>query len=196
MRDEVMDSQPMQWRAVIDGLSAPLPAGVMVEYQKHMTHHMVVDLDETWLLGLHHAFLVRDPFDTVASYVQKRGQVNVGDLGLPRQVEIYEHVCAVTGQTPPVVDTRDVLCAPQETLRGLCRQLGIEFSEKMLAWSPGLRDSDGVWASHWYNAVAKSTGFGVYPSHREVLPRSHQAVVDSCRKYYEYFLERKSVFSN
>jgi len=41
MRDEVLRSQPTRWRAVIDALTAPLPAGVTVEYQKQMTHHMV-----------------------------------------------------------------------------------------------------------------------------------------------------------
>ncbi|MCZ6643921.1 MAG: HAD family hydrolase [Gammaproteobacteria bacterium] len=194
MRNEVMMSQPTEWRVVIDALTAPLPPGVTIEYQKHMTHHMVVDLDESWLRGLTHAFLVRDPVDMVASYVQKRGEVTVADLGLPRQVEVYESVCRATGQTPPVVDARDVLQAPETVLRGLCKQLGIEFSNKMLAWPPGLRKSDGVWASHWYNAVARSTGFGSYPSHSGDLPPPYQTVVDSCREYYEYFLERKSVY--
>ncbi len=196
MRDEVLRSQPTDWRAVIETLTAPLPAGVTVEYQKQMTHHMVVALDETWLRSLTHAFLVRDPVDMVASYVQKRGQVSVDDLGLPRQVEVYKFVCRATGQTPPVLDARDVLHAPETALRGLCGQLGIGFSKKMLAWPPGLRESDGVWASHWYNAVAKSTGFGVYKSHSDDLPRAYKKVVESCREYYEYFLERKSVYSD
>lgn len=196
MRDQVLRSQPTRWRAVIDALTAPLPAGVTVEYQKQMTHHMVVDLDETWLRGVTHAFLVRDPYDMVASYVQKRSQVTVDDLGLPRQVEVYESVCRATGQTPPIVDARDVLHAPETVLRGLCTQLGIEFSNKMLAWPPGLRESDGVWASHWYNAVLKSTGFEVYTSHGGDLPPPYQRVVDSSREYYEYFLERKSVYSD
>jgi hypothetical protein len=30
----------------------------------------------------------------------------------------------------------------------------------MLSWPPGPRDSDGVWAKHWYGAVEGSTGFG------------------------------------
>ncbi|MCZ6618815.1 MAG: HAD family hydrolase [Gammaproteobacteria bacterium] len=196
MRDEILRSQPTDWAAVIEALTAPLPTGVSVEYQKQMTHHMVVDPDETWLRGLRHAFLVRDPVDMVASYVQKRGQVSVADLGLRRQVEVYEFVCAATGQTPPVLDARDLLLAPEKTLRGLCGQLGIGFSKKMLAWPRGLRESDGVWASHWYNAVARSTGFGVYTSHGDDLPRDCQTVVDSCRGYYEYFLERKSVYQD
>jgi hypothetical protein len=30
----------------------------------------------------------------------------------------------------------------------------------MLSWQPGPRDTDGVWAAHWYDAVNRSTGFG------------------------------------
>ena len=196
MRDEVLGSQPTDWHAVVETLTAPIPVSATIEYQKHMTQHMVADLDETWLQGLTHAFLVRNPVDMVASYVKKRSQVSIADLGLPRQVEVYKFVCAATGQKPPVLDARDVLQVPETMLRGLCQQLGIGFSEKMLAWPPGLRDSDGVWASHWYNAVAKSTGFEVYTSHNDNLPRAYQTVVDSCREHYEYFLERKSVFSD
>jgi hypothetical protein len=29
----------------------------------------------------------------------------------------------------------------------------------MLAWLPGPRATDGIWASHWYDAVNRSTGF-------------------------------------
>ena len=41
----------------------------------------------------------------------------------------------------------------------LCAALEIPFSEAMLSWPPGPRDSDGIWASHWYDAVNRSTGF-------------------------------------
>jgi hypothetical protein len=29
----------------------------------------------------------------------------------------------------------------------------------MLTWPPGPRATDGIWASHWYDAVHRSTGF-------------------------------------
>ena len=55
----------------------------------------------------------------------------------------------------------------------------------MLVWVPGLRDTDGIWASHWYDAVAASTGFAA-PDERPVnLTRQEQAVADACRADYE-----------
>jgi hypothetical protein len=29
----------------------------------------------------------------------------------------------------------------------------------MLSWPSGPRPTDGIWASHWYDAVNRSTGF-------------------------------------
>ena len=38
----------------------------------------------------------------------------------------------------------------------------IEFTDAMLSWPPGPRDTDGVWAKHWYAAVLKTTTFQPY----------------------------------
>jgi hypothetical protein len=191
MREAVLASQPRDWSAVVAQLTAPLPEGVRVQYQKHMTHHMVVPLDTAWLRSARHAFLIRDPAEMVASYAQKRGQVAVDDLGMPKQVEIYHAVCTATGQQPPVIDAGDVLRNPQGMLRKLCDALEIPFSADMLSWPPGLRHSDGVWAAHWYNAVAESTGFAPYVTRKVTLPEPLRAVAEACRPHYEFLGARK-----
>jgi hypothetical protein len=38
---------------------------------------------------------------------------------------------------------------PEGYLRALCEWLGIPFSDRMLHWPKGPRDSDGIWAPHW-----------------------------------------------
>ena len=58
-----------------------------------------------------------------------------------------------------MIDAADFLRDPEAHLRWLCDWLGIAFTDRMLHWPEGLRDSDGVWAPHWYDAVARSTGF-------------------------------------
>lgn len=40
---------------------APLPAGTSVYYHKHMTHHLLPEIDRAAFTGLMHAFLIRDP---------------------------------------------------------------------------------------------------------------------------------------
>lgn len=193
MQEAVLASQPTQWSAVTAALRAPLPAGVTVQYQKHMTHHMLEDPDPQWIAEVQHGFLVRNPADMVASYVNKRGSVTVEDLGLPRQVALYQTIAERTGQRPPIIEASEVLQNPELALRQLCDRFGIAFTPHMLNWPTGLRDSDGVWASHWYNAVAASTGFGAYSTHSDPLPSAYQRVVDDCQRHYAFFLERKSV---
>ncbi len=61
-----------------------------------------------------------------------------------------------------VFDSKDVLKNPKNILEQICELFEINFSEQMLHWPKGRRDSDGVWADHWYKAVDQSTGFQPY----------------------------------
>ena len=39
-----------------------------IQYQKHMTHHMLEGVDLRWTQHLQHCFLIRDPREIVNSY--------------------------------------------------------------------------------------------------------------------------------
>src|SRR3954447_26792125 len=154
-RDEVLTSQPTAPDVALAALLAPLPEGIRVQYVKHMTHHLDLDADLSWTVGLRNVLLIRDPREVVASYVRSREACEPDDIGLLQQVRLLDVLPADT----PVIDASDFLRDPELHLRWLCDWLGIEFTDRMLHWPPGLRDSDGVWAPHWYDAVARSTGF-------------------------------------
>jgi len=59
---------------------------------------------------------------------------------------------------------------PEAMLRQLCDRLGVAFMPAMLSWPAGPRDTDGVWAKHWYDAVWRSTGFQPHRSKRVEVP--------------------------
>ncbi len=160
MREEVMRSQPTDWRAVAAALAGPVPGGKPVWYQKHMTHHMLPAIGRDWMRACRHAFLIRHPARVLASYAAKRQSVEFADIGFAEQAALFDAAAALAGKAPPVVDADALLADPPRVLAGLCAALDIPFSEAMLAWPPGLRETDGVWASHWYDAVVRSTGFG------------------------------------
>src|SRR5262245_63580830 len=46
---EVLASQPNDWREVVNALLGPVPHGKPVWYQKHMTHHMLPEIERGWL---------------------------------------------------------------------------------------------------------------------------------------------------
>ena len=128
-RDEIIASMPDGWREVLTALTAgPLGGGASVFYQKHMTHHLLPEVDRGALAGLTHAFLIRDPRRLLASYARVRSAPVLADLGLAQQAEIF---AAFGG---PVIDSADILRQPRVALEALCDALGIDFDPAMLSW--------------------------------------------------------------
>jgi hypothetical protein len=184
MREEVLASQPADWRKVAAGLAREAPTPVV--YEKHMTHHMLPGFGLEWMGERRNACLIRDPARVVASYVKSRAEVTLADIGVVRQHELFEREADRLGEAPPVVEGADVLADPRGTLGALCDALGIGFDAAMLAWPAGPRDSDGVWAPAWYAAVERSTGFGP-PEAAEppALSDRLRRISDEARPHYE-----------
>lgn len=183
--DEVIARHEPDWERVVAGLTGPVPHGRSIYYQKHMAHHWLPHLRGDWVLELQNAFLLRHPAEMLPSLAAKMGQPTLRDTGLPQQLEIFEFVWNRTGVVPPVLDAEDVLKDPRGVLASFCGFIGVPFSERMLAWPPGRRETDGVWAKYWYEAVERSTGFEVYrPRDRRVTPELEPLLAE-CMPYYE-----------
>jgi hypothetical protein len=178
-REEVIASQPTDWRVVLDQLTgAPLPPGVGISYAKHMTHHLLPEVDRAAFGPLRHAHLIREPRELLASYARVRAEPSLADLGISQQAEIFESFGG------PVVDSRDLLADPEGILRALCRALDVPFDEAMLAWPAGPRASDGVWAPYWYDRVHASTGFAAYAPSAGPLPTRLEPLAARCLPYF------------
>jgi len=191
MADDVMASMDCDWRGVARSMTGPNPAGTPIWYQKHMAHHMVGPIAHHDLPGLRHAFLIRDPARVVASYAAKRVAVRPDHLGADKQVEFFDREADRLGNTPPVIDSADVLRDPAAMLQKLCAALGIAWDPAMLSWQAGLHPTDGVWGTHWYDAVAASTGFGAPDKPQPELTRDERAVADACRADYDHLAQHK-----
>jgi hypothetical protein len=188
-REDVLRAQPSDTGAVVAGLTAPLPDRADVQYVKHMTHHLFDDDDLSWTVASYsNVLLIRTPDEVVASYLRARESCEPEDVGLLQQLRLLD----VLGD-PPVIDAADFLRDPGAYLRWLCEWLGLEFTDRMLSWPPGPRDSDGVWARHWYDAVWSSTGFEPYRPREVSLDAPGQAVADACRPAYERLHDRRLV---
>jgi len=178
-RHTIIASQPTDWRVVLTQLtSGPLPAGIAVSYAKHMTHHLLPEVDRAALAPLRHAHLIRDPRELLASYARVRAEPTLADLGLSQQAEIFETFGG------PVVDSRDLLADPEGMLRALCRALDVPFDDRMLSWPAGPRASDGVWAPYWYDSVYASTGFAPYRPPADPLPARLEPLAEACLPYF------------
>lgn len=184
-REEIIAAGDPEWQSVAATLTGPIPVGRDVFYQKHMTHHMLPHMDTGWFKLVNHTFLIRDPREVLLSYVKSRPTVTAEDIGVPQQMVLFEKVRALLGDDPIVIDSGDFLMDPEANLRAWCARLRIGFTDRMLHWPAGPRDTDGVWAPHWYDAVLKSTGFEPWRERDHTVPAEHRAIVDACMPLYE-----------
>jgi len=143
------------------------------------------EVDREWLGAVTNCFLIREAREVIASYVKKRENPALQDLGFVQQAEIFDFVRVRTSSIPPIVDAKDVLKNPERMLRLLCEAVGVEFSESMLSWPPGMRETDGVWAKHWYGEVAKTTSFQPYRPRHAKVPAHLHIIHERCRECYE-----------
>jgi hypothetical protein len=154
--DEIVATGPSDPAAAI-AICVSAPTAAAISYQKHMAHHLLPGTERGWLSELRNCLLLRDPRRVLSSYTQVRETVTLADIGVPQQAELVAH-CEL------VVDSDDFLTDPRRYQIEICRRLGVAFDDSMLAWPPGPRASDGVWAKHWYATVESSTGFGPPPT--------------------------------
>jgi hypothetical protein len=191
LKDEVMASQPNDWQSVVQTLQGDAPGGHPLWYQKHMTHHLLAHIDRAWMKEVRHCFLIRDPKEVLASYARSRAEVTLEDLGFEAQAEIFDWVTNTLGQPALVLDSSDILKSPAQMLEKLCMALEIPYSQEMLRWEPGLRESDGVWAPHWYHSVVDSRGFAPYRERFPEYPGALAPIAEAARAYYEPLYEKR-----
>ncbi|HXU32046.1 MAG TPA: HAD family hydrolase [Thermoanaerobaculia bacterium] len=196
-RDEVIAHHESDWRKVVAWLGGPVPEGKSLWYQKHMAHHLLPEIDrgdlrgEGWLSQLENCFLIREPREMLASLAKVTPFPSIEDTGLPQQVELFDQIRARRGTPPPVIDARDVLVDPRRTLSALCARVEIDFEESMLAWAPGRRATDGIWAEHWYAEVERSTGFATYRPKGDDLPERLEPLAAQCSRLYDRLAEHR-----
>ena len=188
--DEVMAGGETDWRNVVDQVTGSVPNGKKILFQKQMTHHLLPEVDRQWLNAVTNCFLIRDPAEVITSYIKKNDvDLALEDLGFVQQAEIFDWVSQNTKQEAPVIDARDVQENPRRMLEMLCDATGVDFDQAMLSWPPGLRETDGVWATHWYSEVARSTSFQPYRPKNEPVPERMREIHERCRECYEKLYE-------
>lgn len=191
MAEETIADMDCDWNSVLATQSGEAPGGAAIWYQKHMPHHMVGPVSIQDMPDHRHAFLIRAPERVVASYRKKNELRRPEMLGFAQIRRYFDLERKRTGQTPPVVDSDDILRDPAGVLSSLCAALGIDWDESMLSWTAGPHPEDGVWGEHWYDRVNASTSFAGSPGERPVLAGEYAAVAEACRNDYEALAQHR-----
>ena len=190
-RDEIIQNGETDQSVVSKGLISDIDDSCSIYFQKHMTHHMIPSVGRDWMKDVVNCFLIRNPKDMILSYTKVNSNLSMHLLGLEDQYELFEYVTKINGRAPTVVDSKDILLDPRETLRLLCEKIGVVFSEEMLSWSKGVRDTDGIWAKYWYYNVINSTGFNIYRQKDDDVPSKYLGLYDECIKIYDELAKYK-----
>ncbi|XP_071959460.1 uncharacterized protein [Antedon mediterranea] len=104
--------------------------------------------------GFTHVFLIRDPIviATKAMALQNKftdvgntAKTTIEDYlsGSPYTdlYKLMEHIKTVLGQSPMVIDTKDLIEDSEAVMRKFCTKVGLEFTENLLHWKPGVGDN-------------------------------------------------------
>ena len=189
--NQVLESQSSDWKTVVAQLSEErFKPETKIQYQKQMSHHMVEGFDAQWFSSLNNIFLIRHPEKVLASYAKKRQDVTANDLGYETLYRLYDQVSSAADGAL-IIDSDDVLNHPEKILTAVCKHLDIPFYSQMLCWPVGSRDTDGVWAKHWYNNVKKSTGFQIQKDREIRLSSEQQKIVNQCLPFFQRLYERR-----
>ena len=181
-REEVMASMQNDATEVIRDVILGL-CRKPVLFMKQMAHHLV-EIDRSFMRETHNILLVRDPKEMLPSLTKVIGIPQLKDTGYKLQTELLLELRKF-GQSPPILDARELLLTPKDVLTTLCSRLGLPFEESMLSWKRGGHSSDGVWAPYWYHNVHQSDGFAPYQPKNEPFPEELNSVLSECLPYYE-----------
>lgn len=186
-RDDIMPAMNCDGSAVMRELLTETDNSSDVLFMKQMAHHLV-NIDDGFLQQTRNIFLIRDPKEMLPSLTIQLPLARLSDTGLKMQWQLFE-MLQDNGQSPAIVDSRELLLDPPGVLRALCDNLEIEYTDKMLTWRAGPREEDGVWAPYWYHAIHKSTGFSSYVAKGD-FPDHLRALLAECSPWYEKLYKR------
>ena len=184
-REDVIRAGELDFEKISHDLVNDINGKCSIYYQKHITHHLLNSIDRKWMKSVTNCFLIRDPKDMIISYSRVHPDLNMHLLGLEEQSEIFEYVLNMTGEIPPIIDSKDIQMNPRVVLSKFCERVGVSFSEEMLSWPRGARVTDGNWGKYWYKNVMNSTGFNEYKPKTEDVPERYEELYLKCYSLYE-----------
>ncbi len=183
MRDRVLEATENDPETIGRRCADPVPDGKAHLYMKHMSFHMLSEFPLGWADDCINVHLIRHPARVVASYVAKRENPTMVDIGFEAQLDIFNRLPG------PVIDSADVRRDPEHALRKLCEAIKLEFDPAILSWPAGPKPFDGVWAPHWYGSVHGSTGFATAEGPLPQLQGSLAELVEDAMPYYRRLSE-------
>lgn len=212
-RQQIIDNFETDYKQVIEKMIGDLPEEYTFSFQRHIARTALPQFGRNWLQFLNNFFLIRHPKEIILSWqeVQKRfgrfEEITSQDIGIDVLYSLFSDVKSITGNVPLVIKSTDLAKNPRQVLEFLCNHFEIPFSEKMLTWEQGLKNSKFLpdtlspttsqdWSKNWYSFIANSTGFTPYKEKQIELPNELIPLLELCLPFYEKLLAHAINFDN
>lgn len=129
-------------------------------FSKDFPHYIEDYWTDEFLDHFTHSFLIRDAAKVVTSVQKRWPDVHLKELAFVEQRELFDRLADKTGEAPPVIDSDDLLRAPERVVGAYCRAVGIPFVKDALTWEQGADTGDYSWydGGSWHDKLKGSTG--------------------------------------
>ena len=160
---------------------------VFVKDFAHYAQHL---WNSDFLSRFKHSFLIRDPAKVVSSMYRHWPEFLEQEIGFAEQRDLFDRLCDRDGDTPPVIDSDDLLEDPAAMIKAYCAATQIEFIEDALTWEPGDR-SEVSWydGGSWHENLRNSSGLQPQPRRQARIaedPPWIRAIHDSVLPHYRH----------
>ena len=199
-------------KKVIEKITGKLPDGKLFSFQKMITGDYRSEFGIDWAKKLTNFFLIRHPQEIILSFdiAQKKSgitePITQQDIGMKTLYQLFQQIEAMTGQTPLVINSDDIVKNPAAALQWLCKNLEVEFDRKMLTWKANLEDTNLKYAhlyaansaesisEPWYETLRSTQTFLPYEKKEINLPDRLKPLLDESIPYYEKLLQHCQIF--
>lgn len=181
LANEIINKYETNLDKIIDLVTAEKD---FIYFQKHMSHHIIKKIPINWITKGINCFLIRHPKEVLLSYIQKNDLIDSNDLGYPAQLRLFNYI-KTSNKKILVIDAKDLSEKPEIILKKICKKINIPFTEKMLNWPKGRRDSDGIWEKIWYKNVKSSTSFNKILNKEYEIPKKYNHIYNECLRIYD-----------
>ncbi|NEO82122.1 hypothetical protein [Moorena sp. SIO4G3] len=133
-RQKIIDNFETDYEKVIENMIGNLPEEYAFSFQRHIARTALPQFGINWLQSLNNFFLIRHPKEIIYSWrqVQKRfgkvEEITSHDIGFDSLYSIFQDVKNLTGKTPLVIESSDVVKNPKAVLEFLCNYFEIGYS--------------------------------------------------------------------
>lgn len=163
-------------------------------FSKDFPNYIMHMADGEFLDHFQHTFLIRDPAKSLASMYNQWEEFTTDEASYEDLHTMFDMVVARYGETPPVIDSDDLLDDNEGLVRAYCAAVGIEFLPESLEWEEGDREEVRWYGGPWHDSLSASTGLKrqktEYRARIEDVPFL-QEMYALCKPHYDALAEHK-----